>query len=168
MSFTYVRMKYKIKKNVELINPEHVSYVDINQFTDGELYKLYVDTFNQGDANFYKNQSESDKRAFYERELGFPKILKQPESHAIIYNDKLIGFTYALQYGKRNVHISCMCIHPDYQNKGLGKYMLQVVEKIAKDRDMATLSLGTETSMKAYHLYESFGFKETARIEIKE
>ena len=166
MSYFYVNMKYKIDYKKELFNLVDVEFLGINSVSKETLFEIFEKCFTNGDAEFYKNLKNTEKREFFENELGFPKVLEQPESHLVKFNGKIVGYTLAMQYGKKNIQISCMCVLPEFQNKGIGQAMLSQVELIARNRKNISLTLGTEDTMKAYQLYLKYGFKETKRFQM--
>ncbi len=162
MKFEYVEMVYEIG-NAKSMTDElpDIGIINIADIDEAEREKMYHNCFENGDAVFYKLQDNDEKARYYKEELGLPDVLKQPESHAISKNGEFIGYLYAMQFGKENVHISCMCVNTGYQGQGYGRKMLEIAENISRKRGMKTLSLGTETKMKAYYLYRNYGFKET-------
>jgi len=160
MSYNYVDMRYNIsKKTKENTYPSNIEFKNINTVTQDILYELFIKSFDNGDAKFYEVLPEKDRKAFYLNELGFPQILEHECSFCLFLDKKLIGFVYALNYRKANVHISCMCIDPKYQGLGYGRIILQRVEEIAKKNSNLSMSLGTEDTMRAYKLYLNYGFK---------
>jgi GNAT superfamily N-acetyltransferase len=140
---------------------EGVEVEPIRNINTDMLFDCYVQSFNKGDAKFYKQQDEQERRRYFDEELGFPDVLNCPASFAYKIKDRLIGFALVLPYLKNNYHLSCMCILPEYQNHGIGKSMLHRIKQAALDNGCKTLTLGTETEMKAYHLYKSNGFMVT-------
>ena len=69
-----------------------------------------------------------------------------------------MGFAYVLPDSERNCYISCMCVHPDFQGRGLGKMILQIIQKRAAAQGNKTITLGTEMGMRAFQLYKKYGF----------
>jgi GNAT superfamily N-acetyltransferase len=52
-----------------------------------------------------------------------------------------------------------MYVHPDWPGQGLGKLTLRHVMQRGADRGLKTITLDTETSIGAYHLYREHGFQ---------
>lgn len=78
------------------------------------------------------------------------------ELHAMYQSD---DENYAVR-GKR-AYLFAFRIHKDYQGKGYGKYLLQRVLDILKDRGYYEFTVGVEDdNLKAQHIYQSFGFNE--------
>lgn len=122
-----------------------------------ETYDCYVAAFSKGDAQFFFSQTEVEKRDFFNT-LGRERAIPEEASHIITQGSRLVGFSYVLPYGEGNCHISCMCIHPDFQGQGVGKLSLQVIQKRAAEQGYKTITLGTEVEMRAFKLYQKYGF----------
>lgn len=156
--FEYVLMKYNVKSNHK-INPMY-TFEDIN-VTKDDLFPIFTECFDTGDAAFYHNLTESERETYYNEQLGFPDVLSHPASQLIYYEDQLIGFALCMDYLKNNIHISCMCVLPDFQAKGIGKLMLEHIESWCIQNSIDSITLGTESKMRAYKLYSNYGFKVT-------
>ncbi|MBU0935471.1 MAG: GNAT family N-acetyltransferase [Spirochaetes bacterium] len=161
--FKYVEMictldqaNYNDKNLIEDIAVKPISSVESDL-----LFDCYFKAFSIGDAKFFKLQNDNERRRYFNEELGFPEVLACPASFIYKLNDKTIGFALVLPYLEDNYHISCMCILPEYQNRKLGKAMLNRIKNIALENNCKTLTLGTETEMRAYHLYKNNGFNVT-------
>ena len=158
--FKYVEMVCQLndKEIDDAIPVAGISVAPISSIMPDTLFDCYIKTFNEGDAKFFRYQSNEERRVYFYEELGFPVVLRNPASCIYKDNDEIIGFALVLPYLKKNYHISCMCILPEYQNIGIGKAMLNRIKNIALENKCKTLTLGTETEMKAYHLYQNNGF----------
>jgi ribosomal protein S18 acetylase RimI-like enzyme len=137
--------------------PGGVDVVPLADVDVDDLYREYVRAFSAGDPEFFPSQSEAERRAFFDT-LGLDRAVQDSASHALTTDGGLIGFTYVLPYGDANRHISCMVIRPELQGQGLGKLMLSIAQRRAGADGARTMTLGTETAMRAYHLYRKHGF----------
>ena len=73
-------------------------------------------------------------------------------------DDKIIGFII-VSFQAGETHILNLCIHPDYQRKGLGQQLMQQVLIRARFQHMSTAFLEVRRSnLKAIQLYEKMGF----------
>lgn len=143
------------------LSPEF-SIKPVEAFSLDELYVCYFQTFNQGDAKFFFLQDENEQREYFET-LGFEEAGDDPMSFVMVRQDEIIGFSITLKRGEEtNRHISCMCILPTYQGRGLGRWMLSRIMDEALKQGAASITLGTEPDMKAFSLYSSSGFEVTA------
>jgi GNAT superfamily N-acetyltransferase len=165
MQFNYVEMTCQLDNDRydERLPIEGIRLEDLNKLKTEDLFECYTQSFNHGDAIFYQRQSPTEKRRYFDEELGFPVVLDNPASFAYFLDGDLIGFALVMPYMESNYHISCMCILPKHQGRGLGKAMLNRIKNVSLANGCRTLSLGTEPNMKAYHLYASNGFEVTAR-----
>ncbi len=159
--FVYVEMFCKLSQNHyrEKISFDGVVIESINAVDPEVLFDCYIKTFEKGDAKFFKLQDKEEKKRYFNEELGFPIVLENPASFVFLFDDEVIGFALVMPYLEKNFHISCMCIKPEYQDRGLGKAMLNRIKNIALENGCESLTLGTETEMKAYHLYKKSGFR---------
>lgn len=132
-------------------------FVHCKDVDENLLKTMYHRAFSSGDAKFYFYQNDDEKKAFW-RMLNYEEALKDPASICIKVEDKIIGFVLAYQQGRKNRHISCMCVDPDYFHMGYGTKLLEQVFHIASLEGDESITLGTETSMKAYDLYKKHGF----------
>jgi ribosomal-protein-alanine N-acetyltransferase len=58
-------------------------------------------------------------------------------------------------------HILNVCVHPDWQRRGLGRQMMQFLLEFARDRGAHTALLEVRVSNTgAYQLYQGLGFNE--------
>ncbi len=142
----------------EILIPTGFEVQSLKDADDAALYQCYYAAFSAGDAAFFFEQSETE-RCEYFNTLCFEEACNEPGSSVILKGGEIIGFTYVIPYGKGNCHISCMCIHPDFQRQGLGEFMLlYAMQEIAAQGNIS-ITLGTDTNMAAFQLYRKFGFK---------
>ena len=167
MSYNYVEMNYSVGSEGRFKIPENVRFDDINKESQTNIYNLFIDCFNQGDAQFYKNLKPDNRKQFYQDELGFPNVLSHKGSHCLYFNDELIGFTYVVEYAEKNADFSCMCIKPKYQGQGFCRLMMEYVEDVARRDKLTSMTLGTEDTMKAYQLYKKYGFKSVTKHKVE-
>jgi ribosomal protein S18 acetylase RimI-like enzyme len=167
--FEYVEMVCELdqKQYREGISMSGMVIEPIGNIATETLFECYINAFDEGDAKFFKLQNEGERRRYYDEELGFPEILTCPASFAYKIKDELIGFSFVLPYLENNYHISCMCIRPEYRDRGIGKAMLNRIKNIALENGCKTLTLGTEPEMKAYQLYQNHGFTVTAEHTVE-
>ncbi len=160
MKIDYVDKKYMIHgQRVYQEIPANIQIGQIGSIELKELNSMYTRCFETGDAQFFRQQTAEEVQMFFDNELGLPDVMSGRGSHILLCNGELIGFLFALPYGDANLHISCMCVKLEEQSKGYGKLMLEYVERVAKGEGYQSLTLGTEKDMRAYRLYESYGFK---------
>jgi ribosomal protein S18 acetylase RimI-like enzyme len=79
-------------------------------------------------------------------------------SISILNNTQFIGMGRIIGDNGTFAQIVDICVHPDYQGKGLGKtimeHLMQYVNKLPKSCYVSLIADGN-----AKHLYEKFGFK---------
>jgi len=72
-------------------------------------------------------------------------------------HDKLIGSSW-MTYDGRRIHLHHFAIHPDYQNKGLGKILVRESLQFIREMGQQVKLEVHENNKIAKHLYEKFGF----------
>lgn len=126
---------------------EELKYEDLEELKD-----LYYLCFNIGsnidkmkESFKYINNDESSK------------------SYVLKNNDKIIGhikldiINNLFSDSNPYMYISDLCIHPDYRQKGYGKYLLEYAEKIGKNINCSYIFLNSSKDS-AKKFYESLGY----------
>ena len=139
--------------------PEGLTLRHLGSTDEEELYACYHAAFQAGDAAFFFQQNEIERREFFDT-LEIEQARSTPGSSGISRGDELVGFTLVIPYGKENCQISCMCVQPAEQHRGLGKVMLDHAIRESAAHGVRTITLGTDRSMKSYSLDQNFGFEE--------
>ncbi len=158
LKLEYVEMQCNLEEEpeYEIFIPENFDILKISEFEEQEIYTCYCISFKNGDARFFQYQGEEEKLEYF-RDLGYPDGLNEEASIALFQNNRLVGFSFVLPDGKNN-HISCMCVHPNYQGMGFGKLILFIIMNKLKEQGINTITLGTEIKMRAFKLYNNYGF----------
>ncbi len=144
-------------KKLEYVPLPDEEFVSIKTVQESKLQEIYHNAFLGSDATFYSIQSELERENFWKC-LNYDMAIKDDISVAIMIDGEIAGFVFAYDVHKYK-HISCMCITKKYQHKGYGKKLLQYVIHHSYSSGYEYLSLGTETTMKAFHLYRAFDFR---------
>lgn len=75
-------------------------------------------------------------------------------------NDQIVAYSI-MSIGANEAHILNICVHRDWQNQGLGRYMLEHMMDIARKEKTRTLFLEVRCSNTiAIQLYHSAGFNQ--------
>ena len=138
---------------------EHLSTAHVD-----DLYQCYYEAFEAGDAQFFFEQSDQERREYFDT-LGIERALNEPASVVLMKGRKIVAFTCVLPYGEKNCHISCMCVHPNFKRQGLGKFLLRLVINKVAQGEYKTIMLGTGAGMGAFQLYEKNGFEIMEKTE---
>lgn len=78
-------------------------------------------------------------------------------------DEKVIGYV-GMWVLFDEAQITNVAVSPEYQNKGIGRLMMQEIMKIAKEKKANAMTLEVRPSNdSALHLYESLGFKSVGR-----
>ena len=79
--------------------------------------------------------------------------------------NKVVGFigievSYVFELPKQIMRVNALAVDKNYQNKGIGKHLIQEVEKYAKINNMAAITLNSGISRKTARIfYEKQGYK---------
>lgn len=78
-------------------------------------------------------------------------------------NDKLLAFIGStFDERTQDAHITNIAVLPDYQDRGLGRFLMSIMIKKAQQLDYKTVSLEVRVSnQQAQHLYGELDFKQT-------
>ena len=84
-------------------------------------------------------------------------------SWAIEFNKILIGYGIMLITSDES-HILNLCVHPDYQSRGIGKQLLNHFLELSRRENMHRIFLEVRpTNFRAIKLYLSMGFNEIGK-----
>jgi ribosomal protein S18 acetylase RimI-like enzyme len=158
--YNYVEMICLLEEGpqMKIPLPEGYDLCPLSEADEDDLYNCYHAAFHAGDASFFFDQSEIERRKYFDT-LGLANASVEPGSSLICINAEVVGFTYLIPYGEGNRHISCMVVHPDYQRQGLGAFMVAYAIGGAAAQGHRSITLGTEKSMAAFQLYRKYGFQ---------
>lgn len=77
---------------------------------------------------------------------------------------ELVGYT-ALTTTDKNAHLARIAVHPQFQRRGIGKFLLEDALRYAQAEGVETVLLNTQVhNHTAQHLYRAVGFRPTGRI----
>jgi ribosomal protein S18 acetylase RimI-like enzyme len=127
-----------------------------------ELMKLIEKFYHHFDYSFdYEQHSQLVEKFLANPHFG--KIyLIQNQNQWIGYLALTFGFTF--EYGGKDAFIDEFFIDPDDRSQGIGKYVLNEIQKKANSLELNALHLQTEKyNTRAKELYQSVGFKDKER-----
>jgi ribosomal-protein-alanine N-acetyltransferase len=79
------------------------------------------------------------------------------QPYVVERNGEIIGYIICWYYAKE-LHIGNMAVAPHFQNRGIGKYLLENLFKQFPDYEITFLEV-RETNQSAINLYKKYGFK---------
>ncbi len=139
----------------------------LTEVDQAALYQCYYQTFNTGQDHFFFDQTEEERRVFFNQTFDRSEPFNEDTSLVATKDQQIIGFSLVRPtHGEGNCHVWMFGIHPDHRRRGLGKSLLRLVMKTAQQR-FRTMSVACElTNRPALNLYRSHGFKdEFSKIE---
>ncbi|NIO38078.1 GNAT family N-acetyltransferase [Candidatus Bathyarchaeota archaeon] len=128
---------------------------------ENELYQCYYQTFNTGQDRFFFDQTDKERRVFFNQTFSRSEPCNADTSLVVIKDRKIIGFSLVRPtHGEGNCHLWMFGIHPDYRRRGLGRSLLRLIMKSAR-AGFRTMSVACElANLPALNLYRGQGFKE--------
>ena len=115
----------------------------------------------------HKSEIKNVSRSVYKRE--FQDILRKPfrETYVLIENSKVKGYvTLNKDFpGYKNCEITRFFVHKKYRRKGIGKKILDYVEKRLRSKFLRLCAYTAETKNKGVRrFYEKCGFKVVSKF----
>lgn len=95
------------------------------------------------------------------------RILNGNDFYIARINQHDIGFIETVNKNNDKLSISKIYIDPNYQKKGIGKIMIEFLEKEAKSKNFRLLSLNVNRFNPAQHFYTKMGFHIEQEIDIE-
>lgn len=139
-------------EKVKIDDAEKIVEVKRLAYTDEDI------RFGEGRGNYLK----------YIGNVGFISwCMNRYHLYKIILDGKIIG-TFWLDHETDDrpdhVELQDFCIIPEYQNKGYGAKVMELMEKL--HQNIKIWSLGTSSfSVRNQHLYEKMGYKKVGQTE---
>ncbi len=145
--------------------PAKITLKSLLDVSDNELYQTYYEIFNTGQDRFFFDQTESERRAFFDETFDRSEPLNPETTLVLIKDEQIIGFSLVRPtHGPDNVHLWMFGIHPQYRRQGLAKRLLRLLLLKSKEQDFHTMSLACEPqNQPAYSLYQIHEFQEEFR-----
>ena len=113
----------------------------------------------------------------HEPSEAYSSIQEMIKNNYLIYvaciENKVVGFigievSYVFELPKQIMRVNALAVDNNYQNKGIGKQLIQVVEKYAKINNLAAITLNSGISRKTAHIfYEKQGYSKKGYSFIK-
>ncbi len=121
--------------------------------------------------NFHNHWDEGGLEWYLDNEFSIPKLTldladKTIEYYFIVYNEKHVGFikiktNESSDFSKDSfIEIEKIYVLPEYNGKGIGKFVLQEVIRRSKSKKIKSIFLSViDTNLKAIAFYKKAGFE---------
>lgn len=150
---TYVEMRVDLTPQIVTLPPD-VTVQHVSAVPQAALYACYDEAFRDGDAAFFFEQSEAERREFFD-EL----VSTDAASLVLLRGREIVGFCYVLPFNPPNCHMSCMCVRLSDRRQGMGTALVRLSMNAALQAGYTSMSLGTDLEMAAFRLYQRHGFQ---------
>lgn len=133
-----------------------------------ELYKELYDAEKIFDANLSDVYEVSDPEIIKKRIKSRKEIFLVAEE-----NNKIVGLIDGYIIDNRHHiekvgYLDHLCVRMEYQNQGIGRYLIEKFSDKMKNKNVAYLKLNAfEKNLPAISLYKKLGFKEHSIFYIK-
>jgi ribosomal protein S18 acetylase RimI-like enzyme len=117
-----------------------------------------------------KTQLDYMLEAFYNEEALKDSVVNKGHYFVLAKEgEETLGFaSYEHHYNqKQQTKIHKIYILPQTQGKGIGKTLIDFVEKVAKKNNSTALSLNVNRYNKALHFYQKLGFEIVEEVDIE-
>ena len=113
---------------------------------------------------FKENMKEIIDKHWGWKEDIFKHNFRVNEIRIIKHDQVKIGY-FQIQYKKELTFIKEMQITKEFQNKGIGTEILNIIKKEAQKENLSTLELRVFKDSPAKKLFEKFGFEQTKDLD---
>ena len=138
--------------------PHGFEIVQIRGVDEEQLYECHYKAFEIGDAQYFFQMDDRERREDFWRIYNTP-ARTDDASLALIHNQQVVGYTLVLPEGNGSV-LDSMGIHPAFQRRGLGEFLLLESMKQAVREQGKCMSLICDIqNERASRLYEKVGFR---------
>ncbi|MFA9377621.1 MAG: GNAT family N-acetyltransferase [Lachnotalea sp.] len=84
-------------------------------------------------------------------------IAKEATLYKIVVDNQIVGDFSVKQISENEYHLSCLCVIPEYENKGIGKKAMAFMEETYKEATKWTLNTPVDKERNHY-FYKKCGF----------
>jgi ribosomal protein S18 acetylase RimI-like enzyme len=138
--------------------PHGFRTVQIREVDEEQLYECHYKAFENGDAQYFFQMTDQERREDFRR-IHSTLARKDSASLALIHGQQVVGYTLVLPEANESV-LDSMGIHPAFQRRGLGEFLLLESMKQAVRAGRKSMSLICDIqNERASRLYEKVGFR---------
>jgi len=117
----------------------------------------------------FSGEPWNDNWKIEDANIHIKELLESKQSYGLecITDGKVVGFilgtTMVFHYG-RTFEINDLAVEPEYQNKGIGKQLVEQIIKDVKNQGIVGIHLITSANENLKNFYEKFGFKKESDV----
>ena len=134
--------------------------IDYNQKYKKQIPILFINTIHK---TCNKEYTKEQLNAWANPNINYEsweKRLDRTKPYLAVIDDNLVGFAEFY-----DDYIDCFYVHHEYQGQGVGKALMNHILDIASKNGIKIVRVDASITAKAF--FESFGFVETRKNEIK-
>ncbi|MET1416378.1 GNAT family N-acetyltransferase [Roseibium sp. HPY-6] len=114
------------------------------------------------DTDTYLSLRAAGGLSSYDRDAADIGLKNSLYSVMLLDQDRTIGMGRLVGDGGCFVQVADIIVHPDFQGRGLGKKIMEALTSFIETRLPPSIYVSLIADVPANHLYEQFGFRETA------
>jgi ribosomal protein S18 acetylase RimI-like enzyme len=140
--------------------PGDIELTQIQSVDAEALYQCHHQAYLQGDAQYYFQMDEAERRDDFER-IYAPNIREHPASLVLTQDGHILG--YCLLFGQADFsELMSLAVHPDHRRQGYGRLLMSECIKRAGQAGHEYMRLIVDfKNQGAAALYRQCGFQET-------
>ncbi|MBL7764959.1 MAG: GNAT family N-acetyltransferase [Chitinophagaceae bacterium] len=144
---------------MEILKPTSADIPDIIALAHASWKATYPAIISQEQIDYMLN-------LFYNETL-IGQQLTAEGHHFLMVKDAghLLGYAHLIEEGDQ-IKLSKLYLQPECKGKGLGRLLMQALEKLSGDLGFETMTLNVNRSNPALHFYEKMGFRIVETIDI--
>jgi ribosomal protein S18 acetylase RimI-like enzyme len=130
------------------------------------LFECFYQAFLLGNDRSFLGRNEIQRQSMFDGYFDDRENINTAASLVLLKNQHVIGFTiFQTRPHVGDEHLALICIHPAYQGKKLGQYLLELsmVKVFAQEHQLISLGVDLENRA-AYQLYQKIGFKNQSKF----
>jgi ribosomal protein S18 acetylase RimI-like enzyme len=137
--------------------PENVIFMKAQMHDINDIHLVLLRAFEPYNNNYTNDAFNATVLSPIEiknRVLG-----EEYEIYLVKINEQVIGTVSISKKDQHQLHIRSMAVHPDYQKRGIGLFILKKIVELAKIKNINSLFLETSKPLKAaIKFYKKNGF----------
>jgi ribosomal protein S18 acetylase RimI-like enzyme len=138
--------------------PQDLKLSQIQTVDEEALYQCHHEAYMQGDAQYYFQMDEAERRDDFER-IYAPNIREDLASLVLTKNGVIIGYCLLFAEGDFS-EVMSLAVHPEHRRRGYGQLLMNMCLKRAGEEGHKTMHLIVDIKNEAAaNLYRQCGFK---------
>ncbi|MFW9906692.1 MAG: GNAT family N-acetyltransferase [Candidatus Thorarchaeota archaeon] len=145
----------------KVLLPDEFNLKNLGEIDPKSLFKPYYETLRDNATHYFYDYNLLECEDFFLNSIMKSDECENPLSVVLYDKEKVVGFSFVMEYNTNFHFLDWIGIHPDYRGKGYGKLLLSYVMNKAKARGVTEMGLSCDTQNNvAYWMYKQFGWMQ--------